>query len=110
MTCCKNILPPSSIDFTLPNHHTYLYHTDQGDIQITLNVSLNDIYFIKIETMTNFLSYDTERFRIYNRTLNMFESPIGDGFMLLKECSYDLYDRNRIMLSLESNVVMSLSY
>jgi hypothetical protein len=104
MTCCKNIDSPSTIDFTSPNHHTFLYHFDQEDIRIIINVCLNDIYFLKIETMSNFLSYDPERFRIYNRSLNIFETPIGDAFMLLKEWSYDIYNRNNVMFSLQNTV------
>jgi len=102
MTCCKTINYPQQIDYSIPNQKRFIYETEDGDIELILYIYAHQLFFLVINASSNFLTYEPTRFQIYNKVENVFEMPIGDGFLLFKEWSYDIYDRNNLICSMDS--------
>lgn len=103
MTCCKTINTIQQIYFpTQQNEQRFICESNGQDIEIIFHIYEHHLYYLTIHVSTNFLVYDPTRFNVFNRTENMFEMPIGEGYLLLKEWSYDIYDRDEIILSLNS--------
>ena len=110
MTCCKTILNPYSvIDHTTRNEQRYTIHTDLGDVELIFNIYEYRFFYLTINIHTNYLSYDSNRFTVFNSTEGYIEEPLGDGFLLFKDFQYEIYDRDETILSLNPSTIIFMN-
>lgn len=100
MTCCNIINTPKVIDYANLNQQKVVCERDTGEIELVFQIYPGQMSYLTIHVISNYLFYDPERFRIYNHVDHVFETPIGNGYILMKEWYYDIYDRDEIILSL----------
>jgi hypothetical protein len=109
MTCCNSIDRPIIVNDPVTHQKILHIQSRSGtNIEIVFNIFEYHFYYITIHTFSNFLSNHTNRFYIYNRIENFFEEPICDGFLLLKDHAYDIYEQDEIIASIEPSVSIRL--
>ena len=104
MTCCKSIQSRIFLDHSYhPNPKQIIIESENGEIEMVLNSYPYGFFYLTIQVFRNYLVNDPNRFRIYNRTQNIYEDPIFYGYLLMKDMSYDVYDGDQKIISFDAN-------
>lgn len=97
MTFYRDLYLSEFIEKNRYNRLKLVYESRNGKIDFLVIRHISDIYFFKIQCM-NLLLHHSNLFCVYNQNENMFELPIGDGYILTKEYSYDVYEEDEMIM------------